>query len=58
MPFSSARSSRLPEPTQTPSEALSRCGIASVTTVSPEGSRVTSMLMRLLLLARRGSPPE
>jgi hypothetical protein len=28
-----------------------------VTTVSPEGRRVTSMLMRLLLHARRGSPP-
>ena len=44
-------------PTQTPSEALCRCGIASVTTVRPEGRRVTSMLMRQLLRARRGSPP-
>ena len=58
MPFSSGCSSRLPAPTHTPSEALCRCGIASVTTVSPEGSRVTSMLMRQLLRARHGSPPE
>ena len=53
MPCSSACSSRLPAPTQTPSEALCRCGIASVTTTRPEGRRVTSMLMRRLLAAAR-----
>ena len=53
MPCSSGRSSRLPAPTQTPSEALSRCGMASVTTVRPEGRRVTSTLMQQLLRARR-----
>ena len=57
MPCSSACSSRLPAPTHTPSEALCRCGIASVTTVKPEGRRVTSRLMQQLLRARRGSPP-
>ena len=54
MPCSSGRSSRLPAPTQTPSDAVSRCGISSVTTVRPEGRRVTSTLMQQLLRARRG----
>ena len=36
MPCSSCRSSRLPELTQTPSEAVSRCGIVSVTTWMPD----------------------
>ena len=50
-------SSRLPEPTQTPSEAVCRCGMLSVTTVRLEGRRVTSTLMPQLLHARHGSPP-
>ena len=57
MPCSSGCSSRLPEPTQTPSEAVCRCGMLSVTTVRPEGRRVTSTLMPQLLRARHGSPP-
>ena len=35
MPCSFGSSSRLPEPTQTPSEAVCRCGMLSVTTVKP-----------------------
>ena len=55
MPCSSRRSSRLPEATQTPSEAVSRCGIVSVTTLMPDFKVVTSTLMLPLLPARRGS---
>ncbi len=56
MPCSSGFSSRLPAPTQTPSEADSRCGMRSVTTDRPEGRRVTSTLMPLLLHAPHARP--
>ena len=54
IPCSSRRSSRLPEAIHTPSEAVSRCGIASVTTLMPDFKVVTSTLMLPLLPARRG----
>ncbi len=38
--------------------AISRCGMRSVTTDRPEGRRVTSTLMQLLLHARRGEADE
>src|SRR5579885_2960464 len=44
-PCSSIRSWREPAPTKTPSEAVSRCAIRSVTTFSPEGRVVISTLM-------------
>ena len=49
-----ARVARLPEPTQTPSDALCKCGMASVTTTRPDGRRVTSTLMRRLRSRQRG----
>src|SRR6516162_6097499 len=57
MPCSSRCSSRLPEAIQTPSDAVSRCGIASVTTLMPDFRVVTSTLMLPLLPAPPGSLP-
>jgi hypothetical protein len=54
MPCSFGFSSRPPTPVHTPSAAVSRCGMVSVTTVRPEGSLVTSTLIRQLLASRRG----
>src|SRR5262245_27914158 len=53
IPCSSGFSLRLPEPIHTPREAVSRCGIRSVITDRPEGRRVISTLMQLLLHATR-----
>src|SRR5262249_19583901 len=54
---SSRCSSRLPEAIQTPSDAVSRCRIASVTTLMPDFRVVTSTLMLPLLPAPPGSSP-
>ena len=55
MPCSWRRSSRLPELTHTPSEAVCRCGIVSVTTLMPDFKVVTATLMQPLLPVRPGS---
>ena len=49
MPCSTGSSQRVPAPTQMPSEALSSCGMASVTTVIPLSSLVISVLTLKLL---------
>ena len=54
MPCSLGFSLRPPTPVQTPSAAVSRCGMVSVTTVSPDGSLLISTLIRRLPAWRRG----
>ena len=58
IPCSSWCSSRLPDATQTPSAAVSRCGMASVTTLMPDFKVVTSTLMPPLLPGRPGWSPK
>ena len=54
MPCSFGFSSRPPTPAQTPSAAVSRWGILSVTTVRPDASLEISTLIRQLPVSRHG----